>query len=358
MRCGSPRTTGINSLEYLTHRSYNKIKFFRSFFIPIHQVTKIGTISENAHVPILSIVIPVYNGEPFLYQLVSEIEAVLSDKLDKLELILVEDRGPDASWSIIRQITNSKSWVKGIRLSRNFGQHFAITAGLEASSGEHVIVMDCDMQDDPKYLGQLYAKALEGFDIVYTIKRSRAHSKFKNLCATFFYRIFNWLCSNGLAKADSRVGSYSILSRKVVEEFLKINDTHRHYLLLLSWLGFQSTSIQIDHLERKKGKSSYNLRKLIYLAVDGITSQSDRLLYFSIVIGFVFFLFATVAGSTIIVLYFVHGFKEGWASQIVTLYFIGSLILMALGINSIYLGKTFEQSKSRPLYIIQETLNL
>jgi dolichol-phosphate mannosyltransferase len=247
--------------------------------------------------------------------------------------------------------------VVGVNLSRNFGQHKAITAGLAVATGAHVIVMDCDLQDDPKYIGELYATACEGYDIVYTRKRQRAHSAVRNWLGHAYTKILNWLIADEYYADDNGVGNYSILSRRVVDAFLLMRDQHRHYLALLRWLGFETRTIEIEHNERFDGQSSYTFAMLVRESINGITSQSDRLLRASIVVGFGFTGAAVIAVVALVVAWATTGFLAGWPSLMaVNLLGIG-LVLGSLGILGLYIGNIFEQSRGRPLYVVQETIN-
>jgi dolichol-phosphate mannosyltransferase len=304
---------------------------------------------------LLSVVSPVYQAEAILAQLVQQITASCSVITPDFEIILVEDGSTDASWQAIEDACRKDKRVKGIKLSRNFGQHYAITAGLKESSGEYVVVIDCDLQDNPKYIADLYKKAKEGYDIVFTRKQRRQHSFLKNMFARFFFLIFNWLSDS--QHATSEVGSYSLLSRKVVNAFCSVRDSHRHYLMVLRWLGFKSAAINVIHEKRFSGKTSYSLGKLLKHALNGITSQSDRLLRLSITIGIVYFFISLIAAVYLVFEYFLHGYKEGWASTIVLLLFSTGIILMSIGIAGIYIGKIFEQVKERPLYLIDRKIN-
>jgi glycosyltransferase involved in cell wall biosynthesis len=305
--------------------------------------------------PFISIISPVYNAELILPELVKRIVISMKGITDNYEIILVEDCGPDNSWLIINELTKSYPKLKGVKLSRNFGQHYAITAGLDCSKGDWVVVMDCDLQDNPVYIKELYNKAQEGHDIVYTIKREREHSTFKNLTAFLFFKIFNYLSEN--QSASKAVGSYSILSRKVVNAFLCIKDTHRHYLMVLRTLGFSYAEIEIIHDKRYEGKSSYNLSKLIKHAIDGITSQSDKLLRISITVGFSFCIISLLLACYTLIKYFTHGALPGYTSLTTLLLLSTGLILLSIGIAGIYIGKIFEQSKNRPLYFIDKKVN-
>lgn len=303
----------------------------------------------------LSIVSPVYNAERIVPELVRRIRSEVEKITESYEIILVEDCGPDESWAAIEKECLKSEKVKGIRLSRNFGQHFAITAGLEASKGNYVVVMDCDLQDDPMYIPQLYDKAKEGYDIVYTEKESREHSFFKNISAKIFNRIFNYLSEN--VQSHDNVGAYSLLSRKTVSAFLRMRDSQRHYLMILRWLGFQSYYLKIEHKKRYEGSSSYTLSKLINHALDGIVNHSDKLLRISIKTGFLFVLFSMLTALVILVRYFLYGSFPGYTSITILLLLSTGLILVSIGISGIYIGKIFEQSKQRPLYIIDKQIN-
>jgi len=306
---------------------------------------------------LISVVSPVYKAEKILPALVSRIETALNTITSSYEIILVEDGGPDSSWEVIEELACSRSYLKGIKLSRNFGQHYAITAGIHNARGKYVIVMDCDLQHNPVYISSLYEKALEGYDIIYTSKESREHSLLKNISAQLYNSLFNWLVDDDSWKASVRIGSYSLITSKVVEAYKSYGDYRRHYLMVLRWLGFKSTVITIQHEKRMEGKSSYGFKKLIYHAIDGITSQSDKLLRLTIILGFILSGSSFTAGSIIMVRAIFHPFQPGWASLAVLLFFIAGLIITSVGITGIYVGKIFEQTKGRPLYIIDKKVN-
>jgi glycosyltransferase involved in cell wall biosynthesis len=303
----------------------------------------------------LSVVSPVYQAAPVVDELVRRLHEQLGKLVDSYEIILVEDGSRDASWQKIEAQCRADERVVGIKLSRNFGQHRAITAGLQASRGQYVVVMDCDLQDDPAYLPQLYQKAREGYHIVYTRKQGRQHSWWKNLWARLFFFIFNLLTD--YSKADAQVGAYSLLSRKVVDAFLRIKDAHRHYLLILKLLGFSHTYLDIQHQPRYAGKTSYTFGKMFRHALDGITSQSAKLLHLAVVVGFGLFVISILAILFLVYKYYNIGAEIGWTSIMVTIVFSTGLIMMAIGVLGLYLGKIFEQVKERPLYFIEQRLN-
>jgi dolichol-phosphate mannosyltransferase len=304
----------------------------------------------------ISIISPIYKAGNIVDKLVEEIIKSVSEITSNYEIILVEDGSPDNSWEKIEENCKKNGKVKGVKLSRNFGQHFAITAGLTESKGENVIVMDCDLQDNPKYIIDLVNKAKLGFDIVYTSKLERQHSVFKNITSIVFFKIFNYLTDN--QTGISSIGAYSLLTRKVVDAFCRINDTHRHYLMILRTLGFVSTQIPIIHDKRFEGKSSYNFSKLINHALDGITSQSDKLLRISISVGFLFCVISIATAIYTVAKYLIIGALPGYTSLTSLISLSTGLILLSIGVVGMYIGKIFEQVKNRPLYFIDRKINI
>lgn len=309
------------------------------------------------NLPLISIVSPVYKAEKIISELVNQINLEVSKITTQFEIVLVEDGSLDNSWEEIEKQCALFSHVKGIKLSRNFGQHFAITAGIENAKGEYVIVMDCDLQDNPKYISDLYQEALKGYDIVYTYKTERHHTFLKNITAYLFNKIFNYLIDNKNWKSDNNVGAYSLLSRKAANAFISLNDYQRHYLMVLRWIGFRHTYIEIQHNKRAEGKSSYSFSKLIVHAINGITSQSDKLLRLNIITGITLSIISFLSIILIIVLYLLQGFLSGWTSLVVLILFSTGMMMTSIGITGIYVGKTFEQTKNRPKFIIDKRLN-
>ena len=314
-------------------------------------------MSTDSVVPLVSVVSPVYLAEDLVDELTEQIKASVSTITSNFEIVLVDDGSPDDSWQRIEKQCRSDHRVKGVQLSRNFGQHHALTAALATSTGDYVVVMDCDLQDHPRYIPELYAEITKGYDLVLTRKRNRAHGGTRNRTGALYSRIFNLLIADGRLQDHEGIGNYSILSRRVVDSFLAMRDRHRHYLGLIRWMGFNHGIIDIDHYERPSGSTSYTFGRLLREATVGITSESDRLLRLSILVGFVFVALATVMAVTLIGMWATVGFLRGWTSlMVVNLLGIG-LILSSLGVVGIYIDNIFQQTKERPLYLIRDELN-
>lgn len=307
---------------------------------------------------LLSIVSPVYMAQNIVEALVAQITDAAQQITDDFEIVLVEDGSLDNSWQEIEKAAIENKHVKGIQLSRNFGQQFAITAGLSRAKGNYVVVMDCDLQDDPKYIIDLYSKILEGYEIVFTEKEKREHSFIKNITSSLFFYVYNYLADDKFSKGTTAVGNFSILSRKALTAFLTFNDYKRQYLSILRWIGFKHTAIKVVHKKRYEGKTSYTFLKMCTLALDAVISQSDKLLRLTVGFGFLlsFISFLSVIG--IVIRYLFEPFAPGWASLATLIIFTGGIIVLCVGICGIYIGKTFEQTKNRPMYIIDKTVNV
>ncbi len=301
-------------------------------------------LKTNMH---LSIISPVYEGANIVEPLVRRISKAAATITPDFEILLVEDGSKDHSWEAIKAVSQQYPQVKGIKLSRNFGQHQAITAGLTYSQGDFVAVLDCDLQDDPAFLIDLYEQIQEGYEIVFTLRKKRAFQNSRNYISKAyqsFYRLVTGV--NEFYRGD--VGNFSLLSRKVVNAFLQVKEQDRHYLMVLRWLGFKHTYLEIAHQERPSGKSSYNFRKLVMLGISGITSQSIRLLYLAIILGIGLLVLALISS-----IYYLFAPSIALLFLSLSLFSTG-LIVTTIGIASIYLGKVFEESKKRPLYIVEE----
>ncbi len=298
----------------------------------------------------LSVVIPVYKAEDCLDELYRRLKAALESITEDFECILVEDCGGDASWQIIQELAAQDPRIKGIQLSRNFGQHHAITAGIDYARGDWVVVMDCDLQDQPEEIPRLYARAQQGADVVLARRMGRQDVMEKRLSSLLFYRLFNYLTDMDY---DPKVGNFRIMSAKVAENVRQLREGLRFLPGMMEWLGFPVATIDVAHAARYSGESTYTFRKLLSLAADTIIAYSDKPLRMSIKLGFTIAGLSFLAGVALLVYAGLYDIPVmGWSSLMISLYFLGGMIIANLGIIGIYLGKTFDETKKRPLYVI------
>ena len=310
----------------------------------------------NHFMPHLSVVVPVFNEGSTIVELVKRVKTNVKLVTDDFEIILVDDGSEDETWEFIGNEARQEKRVKGIKLSRNFGHHYAITAGLHNSSGEWVVVMDGDLQDRPEVIPQLYKKSQDGFDVVFVSRQNRPEKLYYRIAQKVFYWTLRKLSGIDF---DSRQANFSIINKKVVKAFKDFPENARFYGSTIRWLGFKRTFILADHGVRYSGKPSYTFKKRVKLALDIILSFSERPLKFAIGLGL---LMSSI--SIFLALWIVYGtFKwgytvTGWSSGIVSILFSSGIILTVLGIIGIYLGRIFQEVKGRPLFIISESHNL
>jgi len=305
----------------------------------------------------ISIVIPVYGCEECLVALRERLRSVVEKITDDFEIIMVNDASPDNSWNIIKRMAETDKRIKGINLSRNFGQHYAITAGIDFAEGDWVVVMDCDLQDKPEEISKLYNKAIEGdFDIVLGRRIMRQDGFFKKITSRFFYKVFEAL--SGI-KFDYTVANFSISKRSVIDSFKNLREQNRSFPYFINWLGFNRGYVDIDHGKRDSGGSSYTIKKLLKFALDNIIAYSNKPLIISVWMGLMITICALFYVIYLIVRYYKHGIMvEGWTSVMISVWFIGGLIFANLGVIGLYIGKIFNETKNRPLYIVKDTVGL
>ena len=300
----------------------------------------------------ISIVSPVYRAEKILPILVSEINLVMERIGEDYEIILVDDRSPDNSWEVMKVLSSQNPKIKSIRLSRNFGQHSAIFAGLTKTKGDWVVVMDCDMQDQPKEIAKLYKKALEGYDIVLGQRENRKDKFLKKLTSKLFYKVFNYLSG---ANFDNNVANFGIYHQKTIKSILDMGDYVKFFSLFINWIGFKSISIPIEHGEREEGKSTYSVGRLFKQAFNVIISFSDKPLRLFINFGLSISVLSFIVGIYYLYLALTGKIAQpGFSSLILSIWFLSGIIISGIGIVGVYLGKTFDQAKGRPTFIIDE----
>ncbi len=280
----------------------------------------------------------------------------LTSITDDYEIILVNDASPDNSWEEIEKACAANHRIKGLNLSRNFGQHYAITAGLSYASGEWIVVMDCDLQDRPEEIPNLYHKAQEGYDIVFARRMHNTFGFFKKLGSKLFHYVFDWL--SGM-KTDKTVANFGIYNRKVIDEFNRMPEQARSFPALIGYLGFNIGYQNVEHAERAAGTSTYNLAKLLKLSFDVIISNSNKPLHIAVELGFsLSFLSLLVAIYNVIARLIGIIQVDGYTTTVFSVWFVGGLLLSMLGILGLYIGRIFDQVKGRQLFIVKDKINI
>lgn len=304
----------------------------------------------------ISVVIPIYGCRAAL----EELHRRLTDTLKKMnvdyEIILVNDNCPQNSWEVIQQICNYDKHVVGIELSRNFGQIQAITAGLDYSKGDWVVVMDCDLQDRPEEISNLYKKACENdYDAVFARRAERKDSFMKIFVSKVFYKIYSW-ASDG--NYDPALCNFSISKRVVIDNYCKMRELHRAFVIYVKWMGFRIGTLDVKHEERFEGKSSYNFKKRMKMATSILTSQSDKLIKMTVGLGFLVSGCSLLAIIGLIIHYITtNDITSGWSSIVATVCLMSGLLMICIGTVGTYVGNIFMQVKERPLYIVRNVLN-
>lgn len=309
--------------------------------------------------PQLSIVIPIYNEEALLPELLSRITAV-STELNKqhgipesgIEVLFVNDGSSDESFELLKKYCQNHPGYILINLSRNHGHQLAITAGIDHARGDAVAIIDGDLQDPPEFILDLYRKYREGYDVVYAVRNTRkGETWFKLATANLFYKVLRQLTRVDI---PANTGDFRIISRRVANSLCSLRERHRFIRGLVSWVGFRQTGISYDRQRRLAGDTKYPVSKMVKFAIDGITGFSSVPLRFISYLGLV----AAISGfiSAAYVLYlrlFTDRTVQGWTSLTTIVLLLGGVQLIALGVIGEYLGRLHDESKRRPLYIIE-----
>ena len=303
----------------------------------------------------LSVVVPVLNEESLIQELIQRVIINCEKITSEYEIIIVDDGSTDDTWAKISNESRTNLKIKALKFSRNFGHHYALTAGLNKTSGDWVVVMDGDLQDRPEVILDLYEKAKEGFDVVFVSRQNRT----ENLIYQLAQKVFYWLLKvlSGI-DFDSSQANFSIISKKVVTEFRNFPEKARFYGSTIKWLGFNRSQIFALHGKRHSGTPSYTFRKRFKLASDIILSFSERPLKFAISLGIAVSSLSILSAIWIIYSAITWGFSvTGWTSLIFSIFFFSGVLLIVLGIIGLYIGRIFEEVKKRPLYIVEKNLN-
>ena len=312
-------------------------------------------MAQKAEPARISVVIPVYKSEDCL----AELQRRLADSLEALsprwEIVYVEDCGGDGSMRMLEDFAKADPRVKVLKLSRNFGQHIAITAGIDAAGGDWLVVMDCDLQDAPEAIASLYAKAQEGYDIVLAAREARQDGVAKRMSSQMFNRLLSWAAE---ADYDEQVGNFRIFSRDVADSLRSMPEGNPFLGAKMHWLGYSVATLPVQHQARHAGKSSYTPGKLVKLAVGILFAYSTKPLLWSVILGMVMSAASFLFGIFIICRALAQDISvPGWASLMVSIYFVGGLLLTSVGILGIYLRNLVHAARRRPTYIVKTRIN-
>lgn len=310
---------------------------------------------DSVKMPLLSIVSPVYNAEDIIDTLVQEVISEVSQITQEFEFVLVDDGSSDASWERIGRLCQTREEIKGIKLSRNFGQHYAITAGLDIAKGEWIVVMDCDMQDRPEEIKRLYYKAIKGYDVVQAQRQNRQDPIPKKLLSFVFYKALSYLTGTS---HDYTIANFGIYNRKVIQAVNMMKESIRYFPTMVNWVGFRHTTLEVVHGEREKGKTTYNFKRRLNLALDIVLAYSDKPLRLIVKFGCLISIISLCVAVYYLCLALFNNIAVlGFASLIISIWLLSGIIISILGTTGLYVGKIFEGVKNRPIYIIEQTVN-
>ena len=302
----------------------------------------------------ISVIVPIYNEEQTIFELYSRLQKAVSQISKEYELIFVNDGSKDHSLLELLKLTEQDAHVFYINFSRNFGHQIAVTAGLDASNGQAVVIIDGDLQDPPELITDLYAKYKEGYEVVYAKRKERkGESAFKKVTAKLFYRILKRITDIDI---PLDTGDFRLIDRKVVNYLNQMPEQNKFLRGQIAWLGFKQTEVLFNRDKRKYGKTGYSLGKMLRFAMDGITSFSDKPLQLVTKLGF-----AISFLSFIIILYAIYSHFildrtiTGWTSLIISSMFIGGVQLISIGVIGEYISRINKNVLKRPLYIVEKT---
>lgn len=299
--------------------------------------------------PEISVVVPVYNCGDCLPELHRRLVRAVSGISASFEVVYVDDRSLDSGWDVLGDLSVGDDRVRTVRLSRNFGQHAAITAGLAESGGDWTVVLDCDLQDPPEEIPRLYEEALKGYDLVLARRVRKSQRRLRQWTSGLYFKLLNLFTGAGI---DGEFGTFSILSRKVREAYLQLGEQDRHYLFILLWLGFKRGILDFEQADRFSGTSSYSLRRLINHAASGVFFQTSNLLIWVTYTGFTIAASGAGLGLYLIYMRVAHHPPDGWVSLAALNLVIGGFIIVSTGVTGLYIGRIFNLVKQRPLYVV------
>jgi polyisoprenyl-phosphate glycosyltransferase len=312
------------------------------------------TAESDVAGPDLSFVVPVYGSPESLEALCQRVKHVCAGMRATYELILVDDRCPRDSWSVIARVAKTDPSIVGMRLSRNFGQHAAIQAGLSRVRGKWIVVMDCDLQDRPEEVLRLYEKAMQGYDIVRARRAKRSDPLYRRMTSAAFYWLLSYLTDT---HQDASIANFGIYSRRVIDVIARWQEESKYFPAIVSWVGFSQAEIIVEQDQRFSGRSSYTFAKLVRLAANVIVGFSDKPLKLVMYAGFAIALLSFAIAFLILALHVMNLFTvEGWASIVLSLWFLAGCLMFSLGLTGLYVGRVLVEVKGRPSFIIDQML--
>lgn len=308
--------------------------------------------------PKYSFVIPVFNEEETLPVLFEELTKLMSKVDGESEIILIDDGSRDQSYSIMKNKNQKDPRFKVLRFSRNFGHQLAITAGIDHTSGDAVVIMDADLQDSPDVVLDMISKWKEGYDVVYGVRIKReGETFFKKLTAKGYYWLMQKLSN---IEIPMEAGDFRLVDKKVVEVFRQLRENHRYVRGIFSWIGFKQTGVPFVRAERYAGETKYPLIKMLRFALDGMLSFSNVPLKVALNLGFLISCFSFLYGFCLILGKYLGLVEtvQGWVSLIVVIFFLGGIQLIMIGVLGEYIARIHTEIKGRPLYVVREFLGV
>lgn len=304
--------------------------------------------------PLVSVVAPVFNEHETLEELHRRLTATLAP-LDSYEIVLVDDGSTDGSWDRLLELAARDARVRLLRLSRNFGHQAALSAGLDAARGDAVVLMDADLQDPPELIPQLLEKWREGFDVVYAVRGDReGETRLRLASISLFYRLLHRISPTEIPQ---NVGDFRLLSRRAADAVSAMPERARFLRGMTGWIGFRQTGVPYTREARFAGASKYPPSKLVRLAFDGITSFSTAPIKLVTALGFALVVFCVgVLAWTLYVRFFTSDHPQGWTSVIAVVLLLGGVQLLSLGVIGQYVARIFDETKGRPVYLVDEVV--
>jgi dolichol-phosphate mannosyltransferase len=304
----------------------------------------------------ISILVPVYNSASFMNKLLEAIDNQRQISNWNLELLLVDDGSKDGSYARIEELSAKYSYIKGIKLSRNFGHQIAVKTALTHCTGDYIAIIDDDLQDPPSLLPMFFEYLDKGYDVAYGVRKKRKESLIKRICYNAFYRILKTM-SDIHIPIDT--GDFCVMKKHVVDNMLKLQEQNPFLRGIRAWVGFKQIGVEYERQARIEGESGYTLKKLLKIAIDGIFSFSSAPIRLITILGVLGFLIACSYSILIIFNYFYNGIEvKGFATLTVLISFFSSLILICLGIIGEYIVRIYDEVRARPFVVIEKTINV